>query len=93
MDGLRQMALEAGVANKRSREIIRLPQGVSRRGWAFGRLAEFTLVGDYKMRSVKFFQDIFTAPKMLQRGKLHFLPNRLSGRRKSGTSSRSAVID
>lgn len=80
MDSLRQMALK-GLANKRSREIIQFHRAFLDAVWAFGRLAEFTLVGDYKMRSGKFFQDILTAPKMLQRGKLHFLPKTVAGRK------------
>jgi heterodisulfide reductase subunit C len=81
MDGLRQMALEKRVASKRSREIYAFHKAFLDAVRAFGRMAEFTMVGDYKMRSFKFFQDIFTAPKMLLRGKLHFLPKPVRGRR------------
>jgi len=81
MDALRQMALESGRANKRSREIYAFHRAFLDTVRMFGRMAEFSLVGDYKLRSFKFFQDIFTAPKMFQRGKLHFLPHRIAGRK------------
>ncbi len=79
MDGLRQMALEKGKAGRRSREIIAFHRAFLDTVWAFGRMREFPMVGDYKMRSLKLFQDILTAPKMLLRGKLHFVPKAIKG--------------
>jgi len=81
MDGLREMALEEGVQSKKAREIIQFHRAFLDTVWAFGRMQEFSLVGDYKMRSGKFFQDILRAPLMWLRGKLHFLPKPIKGRR------------
>ena len=81
MDGLREMSLAAGVAAKKSREIIAFHRAFLDTVWAFGRMQEFSMVGDYKMRSGKFLQDILAAPKMLLRGKLHFFPRAIKGRK------------
>jgi len=81
MDALRQMSLERGKANKRAREVTAFYRAFLDTVRAFGRMAEFAMVGDYKTRSGKFFADIFVAPKMLQRGKLHFLPKTIHGRK------------
>lgn len=37
------------------------------------------MIADYKRRSLKFFQDVLLAPKLLMRGKLHFIPHRIQG--------------
>lgn len=79
MDGLREMALARGQANRRSREITAFHKAFLDTVWAFGRMAEFAMVGDYKLRSGKYFQDVFVAPGMMKKGKLHFLPRRISG--------------
>jgi len=44
-----------------------------------GRMFELGMIADYKRRSWKFFQDVLLAPKLLMRGKLHFLPHRIKG--------------
>ena len=81
MDALREMALERGQAHKRSREIISFFRAFLDTVWLFGRMQEFPMVGDYKMRSFKLVQDILAAPKMLWRGKLHFLPRPMKARK------------
>ena len=47
-----------------------------------GRLFELGLVGLYKLRSRRLFQDLFLAPAMLRRGKLKFIPRRMKGQDK-----------
>jgi heterodisulfide reductase subunit C len=81
MDGLREMALARHVEHIRSHEIIAFHRAFLDTVWLFGRMQEFPLVGDYKMRSFKLFQDILAAPKMLLRGKLHFLPRPMKARK------------
>jgi heterodisulfide reductase subunit C len=43
-----------------------------------GRMFEFGLVMEYKMRSGNLLQDVTTTPGLLTRGKLHFKPARIS---------------
>lgn len=40
-----------------------------------GRLPEFMLIMRYKMSPLSLFQDALLGPKMLLRGKLHFIPH------------------
>lgn len=47
-----------------------------------GRLFELGLVGLYKLRSRRLFQDVFLAPAMLRRGKLKFIPRKIKGQDK-----------
>lgn len=45
-----------------------------------GRLFELGLIIDYKRQSFKLTQDIALAPKMISRGKLHFIPEIIRGK-------------
>ena len=44
-----------------------------------GRLFEFVLVMGFKLRSGALFDDVTTAPALLRRGKLKFVPQRIEG--------------
>ena len=44
-----------------------------------GRLFEFGLILGFKLRSGALFDDVTTAPAMLTRGKLKFVPRRIEG--------------
>jgi len=44
-----------------------------------GRLFEFGLVLGFKLRSGALFDDVTTAPALLRRGKLKFVPRRIEG--------------
>jgi len=81
MDALREMSLKAGLAGKNAREVTAFHRAFLDTVWAFGRMQEFSLVGDYKMRSGKFLQDVLVAPLMFLRGKLHFVPRPIKGRK------------
>jgi len=45
-----------------------------------GRVHEISLIGIYKMRSKKFFDDIFAGIQMFLKGKLGLIPSRIKGR-------------
>jgi heterodisulfide reductase subunit C len=81
MDALREMSLEKGVAHRRSHEIVAFHRAFLDTVRIFGRMQEFPMVGDYKLRSGKFLQDIFTAPRMFLLGKLHLLPKPMKARK------------
>jgi len=80
MDALREMSLEKGLADPASKEIVSFHKAFLDTVRAFGRMSEFPMVGDYKLRSLKLFQDILAAPKMFLRGKLRLIPKRIKGR-------------
>ena len=46
----------------------------------YGRLYEVGLTLEYKLRSGALLSDLLTAPGMISRGKLAFVPSRISGR-------------
>jgi heterodisulfide reductase subunit C2 len=46
----------------------------------FGRMFEFGMVVDYKLRTGALFQDAASTPALIARGKLKFAPHRIEGR-------------
>ncbi len=46
----------------------------------FGRVYEFGMMGEYKMRTRDFLSDILKFPRMLLKGKMKLLPPRAEGR-------------
>jgi heterodisulfide reductase subunit C len=78
IDALREMSIEAGVAD--------MPRTINAFHKAFleqirnnGRLHEFGMVMEYKLRSGELMKDATSAPAMIQRGKLSFRAERIEG--------------
>jgi heterodisulfide reductase subunit C len=78
IDAVRELSLEAGAAE--------MPRTISAFHKAFleqirsnGRLHEFGMVMDYKLRSGDLMKDVTSAPGMLSRGKLSFRAERIEG--------------
>ena len=76
IDAVRELSIEAGSAD--------MPRTISAFHKAFleqirsnGRLHEFGMVMDYKLRSGELMKDVTSAPGMLTRGKLSFRPERI----------------
>jgi len=76
IDAVREIAIESGQAN--------LPRNIGAFHKAFleqirsnGRLHEFGMVMDYKLRSGELMKDVTSAPGMLTRGKLSFRAERI----------------
>ncbi len=46
----------------------------------FGRVYEFGMMAEYKIKTRDFFSDIFKFPKMLLKGKMRILPPKTSGK-------------
>jgi len=79
MDFLRQESWKRGQIHPKARNIIAFHRSFLSSIRMTGRMFELGMIADYKRRSFKFFQDILLAPKLLMRGKLHFLPHRIQG--------------
>jgi heterodisulfide reductase subunit C len=77
MDFLRQKSLELGIVNPKAKNIVKFHKAFLDSVSATGRLSEFGLILDYKMRTLSMTQDVGLAPKMIARGKLHFIPERI----------------
>ena len=75
MDTLRIMAVERGAAlpDARGKAFYQSFLGSVKR---HGRVFEMEMLTLYKLRTLRFFEDVDKAPKMFLQGKLGLLPNR-----------------
>lgn len=78
MDGMREISLRRN-KSKAAKNIRAFHQAFLDQVKTFGRVPEFPLIGDYKLRSGAFFQDILVAPSMAQKGKIKFVPEKVKG--------------
>ena len=84
MDFLRQKSLKEKKMNPKARNIISFHKSFLSSIKYTGRLFELGLTLDYKRRSLTLMQDISLAPRMISRGKLHFIPEIIKGRPQIG---------
>lgn len=80
MDYLRQRSVNESKAHKSAANIISFHKSFLNSIKYTGRLFELGLILDYKRRSLKLTQDVTLAPKMISRGKLHFIPGMIKDR-------------
>ncbi len=67
------------MVNPKARNIIAFHKSFLNSIRLTGRMFEIGMIIDYKRRSLRLFQDVLLAPKLLVRGKLHFFPHRIKG--------------
>lgn len=84
MDFLRQRSLREKKANPKAKRIIAFHKAFLNSIKHTGRLFELGLTIDYKLRSLTLMQDVPLAPRMISRGKLHFIPEIIKGRPQIG---------
>ena len=75
LDFLRQEALATNLANQGADDIVAFHNAFLRSVEKAGRLYEFGMVGDYKLRTGHFFKDLGVAPSMLFKGKIGLFPH------------------
>jgi heterodisulfide reductase subunit C len=80
MDFLRQRSLKEKKMNPKAKKIIAFHKSFLNSIKYTGRLFELGLTLDYKRRSLSLMQDVPLAPRMIARGKLHFIPEIIKGR-------------
>lgn len=80
MDYLRQRSLKEKKAHKAAANIISFHKSFLNSIKFTGRLFELGLIMDYKRRSLNLTQDVSLAPKMISKGKLHFIPDLIKDR-------------
>jgi len=80
IDKLRELAQEAEAdsGTERVRVFNKAMLGSMQR---FGRVYEFGMMGEYKLRTRDFFSDLNKFPKMLAKGKMKLFPPMVSGRK------------
>jgi len=81
MDALRELARRHGFEHPGSREILAFHRSLLRVVRRYGRLHEFPLIRNYKLRTGHFLQDILVAPRMFIRGKIRLFPHSIAGAR------------
>lgn len=79
MDYLRQKSRSEKKENPKAKNIISFHKSFLHSIKYTGRLYELGLIVDYKRQSLNMTQDVMLAPKMISRGKLHFLPEMIKG--------------
>ncbi len=79
MDFLRQRSIKQKMVNPKAKNIVAFHKSFLNTIKYTGRLYELGLIIDYKRRSLNMLQDITLAPKMISRGKLHFIPEMIKG--------------
>lgn len=75
MDFLRQEALARNVATQEADDIVAFHRSFLKSVERAGRLFEFGMIGDYKLRTGHFFKDLDVAPSMFFKGKIGLLPH------------------
>jgi heterodisulfide reductase subunit C len=75
MDFLRQESLARNLASVEVSDVVAFHQAFLNSIEKSGRLFEFGMIGDYKLRTKHFFKDLGLAPSMLLKGKLGLFPH------------------
>ncbi len=77
MDYVRQVSVKEKKTNPKAKTIIASHEAFLSSIKSTGRLHEFGFVMGYKFKTFEFTKDVMLAPLMLQRGKLHLLPEKI----------------
>ncbi len=80
MDTLRRMSLEAGIPPAEPK-VVKFHKALLHSVRRHGRLFELGMVGRYKLTSMDLFSGTKLGMGLLAKGKLHFLPERIRGKR------------
>lgn len=78
MDACRQIAVKNGKSAEPN--VVKFHEEFLRQVSTFGRVHEISLIGAYKMRSRKFFDDVIQGAQMFLKGKLGLIPSFIKGR-------------
>ncbi len=80
MDFLRQEALSRGRAHRDAAAMIAFHRAFLHSIEMQGRLHEFGMIAEYKLRTGRFLQDLALAPAMYSKGKVGLLPHGMPAR-------------
>lgn len=78
MDACRQIAVADGVKPKEANVLI-FHEEFLKEVQRNGRVHELTMIGFYKMRTRRFFDDVWQGIQMVLKGKMSFIPHRIKG--------------
>lgn len=80
MEHLRRESLRRGLMHPKAKDILSFQRSFLDSVRYTGRLHEVSLVAAYKLRTRHLLQDVGLVPKLLARGKLSILPDRIEDR-------------
>ena len=81
MDACRQLSVKEGKVSKDQANVLKLHEEMLRQIATFGRVHEISMIGAYKMRTRRFFDDVLSGAQMFLKGKLGLIPSRIKGRK------------
>lgn len=81
MDFLREKSLKLKKTNKKAKEIIAFHKAFLSTVNRTGRLFEVGLIAEYKLNTFHLMQDVALAPKMMAKGKLPLIPEKIKDRK------------
>jgi heterodisulfide reductase subunit C len=77
MDLMREKSLKENKVHPKAKNIVKFHKAFLGSVKSSGRLSEFGLILNYKMATFNLMQDVGLAPKMIAKGKLHFIPEKI----------------
>lgn len=80
MDYLRQRSRTEKKVTDKAKDIVAFHESFLLSVEKTGKLYELGLVAAYKLKTFHLTQDVTTAPAMIQKGKLHFIPEMVNDR-------------
>ncbi|MDR1680131.1 MAG: 4Fe-4S dicluster domain-containing protein [Prevotellaceae bacterium] len=81
MDFLRRRSRDEGKVTDRAKDIVAFHDSFLLSVEKTGKLYELGLIAAYKMKTLHLMQDVTVAPEMIQKGKLHFIPEMVKNRK------------
>ena len=81
MDACRQMSVASGKVTKNQANVLKMHEELLRQIQIFGRVHEISMIGAFKMRTGRFFDDVLAGAQMFLKGKLGLIPSRIKGRK------------
>jgi heterodisulfide reductase subunit C len=79
MDYLRKESVERDLVHPEGRDVIAFHRSFMSAVEKFGRLFEFGMIVEYKLRTGHLMQDVLSAPVMFAKGKVPILPHKAKG--------------
>ena len=81
MDACRQISVAEGKVSKDQRNVLKMHEEMLRQIQIFGRVHEISMIAAFKMRTGRFFDDVFAGIQMFLKGKLGLIPSIIKGRK------------
>ncbi|NLN79342.1 MAG: heterodisulfide reductase subunit C [Armatimonadetes bacterium] len=81
MDACRQISVAEGKVAKDQRNVLKMHEEMLRQIQTFGRVHEISMIAAFKMRTGRFFDDVFAGIQMFLKGKLGLIPSVIKGRK------------